>query len=59
MQGKNDHHVPADSAHIVFQGLGTEEKEIVWWANSGHAITVDSEREAVWARAYGFIAKRS
>ena len=59
MQGKNDHHVPADSAHIVFQGLGTEEKEIVWWLDSGHAITIDSEREAVWARAYEFIAKHS
>jgi len=59
MQGENDHHVPADSAQIIFQELGSAEKEIVWWPNSGHCITVDSEREAVWARAYEFIAKRS
>jgi carboxylesterase len=59
MQGENDHHVPADSARIVFEELGTAEKEIVWWPNSGHCITVDSEREAVWARAYEFIAKHS
>jgi carboxylesterase len=57
MQGENDHHVPADSAPIIFEELGAADKEIVWWPNSGHCITVDSEREAVWARAYEFIAK--
>jgi carboxylesterase len=59
MQGENDHHVPADSAQIIFEELGAADKEIVWWPNSGHCITVDSEREAVWARAYEFIAKHS
>jgi carboxylesterase len=56
MQGCCDRTIPADSAQILFDGLGTQDKEIVWWPNSGHAITVDSEREAVWARAYEFIA---
>ena len=59
MQGEKDHHVPADSAQIVFEELGAADKELVWWPNSGHCITVDSEREAVWARAYEFIAKHS
>ncbi len=59
MQGEEDHHVPADSAPIIFEELGTAEKEIVWWPNSGHCITVDSEREAVWARAFEFIAKHT
>jgi carboxylesterase len=57
MQGEKDGHVPADSAPIILQGLGSTDKELVWWPNSGHCITVDSEREAVWARAYEFIAK--
>jgi carboxylesterase len=59
MQGEKDHHIPSDSARIIFEELGAAEKEIVWWPNSGHCITVDSEREAVWARAYEFIAKHS
>ena len=59
MQGEKDHHVPADSARIIFEELGAADKEIVWWPNSGHCITVDSEREAVWARAYEFIAKHT
>jgi len=59
MQGEKDHHIPQDSARLIFEELGTAEKELVRWPNSGHCITVDSEREAVWARAYEFIAKHS
>jgi carboxylesterase len=55
MHGRHDRSVPADSPQIFFDGLGSQDKEIVWWANSGHSITVDSEREAVWARAYAFM----
>ncbi len=57
MQGEKDRHIPWESARIIFESLGTEDKEIVWWPNSGHCITVDSEREAVWARAYRFIVE--
>jgi carboxylesterase len=59
MQGEKDHHVPADSARIIFEELDAADKEIVWWPNSGHCITVDSEREAVWARAHEFIVNHS
>jgi carboxylesterase len=59
MQGEKDRHVPTDSARIIFEELRSDEKEIAWWPNSGHCITVDSEREAVWARAYEFIAKHA
>lgn len=59
MQGERDRHIPADSARIIFGSLGSEDKEIVLWSNSGHCLTVDSEREAVWARSYRFIAARS
>jgi len=57
MQGERDRTIPHDSAQILFDSLGTTDKEIVWWPNSGHAITIDSEREAVWARAHAFILK--
>ena len=56
MHGRHDRSVPADSPQIFYDGLGTQDKEIVWWPNSGHSITVDSEREAVWARAFAFMA---
>jgi len=59
MQGACDHHIPYDSAQVIYDGLCSTDKEIVWWPNSGHAITVDSEREAIWARAYAFISTHS
>ncbi len=59
MQGAFDHHIPHDSAQILYDDLGSTDKEIIWWPNSGHAITVDSEREAIWARAYTFINAHS
>jgi len=55
MQGERDRAIPPDSAQILFDSLGATDKKIVWWPNSGHAITIDSEREAVWALAYAFI----
>jgi carboxylesterase len=57
MQGKKDHTITPDSARIIHDELGSHEKELVWWPNSGHVITMDSEREAVWARAYQFISQ--
>jgi carboxylesterase len=56
MQGRCDRTIPADSAQILFDGVGSKDKQIIWWPNSGHAMTVDSEREAVWSRSYAFIA---
>ncbi|MDY7080384.1 MAG: alpha/beta fold hydrolase [Chloroflexota bacterium] len=58
MQGERDRTIPHDSAQILFDGLGTTDKEIVWWPNSGHCITIDSEREKVWAQTYAFITTR-
>jgi carboxylesterase len=57
MQGAHDRTIPAESARFIFERIGSADKEIVWFPNSGHAITVDSEHEAVWARAYEFIIK--
>jgi carboxylesterase len=55
MQGKGDRAIPPTSAQIIYDGVSSSDKEIVWWLNSGHAITIDSEREAVWRRAHAFI----
>ncbi|MBC7264297.1 MAG: alpha/beta fold hydrolase [Chloroflexi bacterium] len=59
MQGRCDRHIPPDSAQIIYDRLGSADKELVWFENSGHCITIDSEREAVWARAYKFIVAHS
>jgi len=43
------------SAQRTYDGLGCKDKELVTLHNSGHCITVDSERESIFARTYGFI----
>jgi carboxylesterase len=40
---------------IALDGLGSPDKELVILHNSGHCMTVDREREAIFARTYGFI----
>jgi esterase/lipase len=37
--------------------LGFEEKLLLWFRNSGHCLTVDSEKEQVWQSAYEFIVQ--
>lgn len=50
-----DRMIAPDSARVTFERLGSRDKELVTLHNSGHCLTVDSEREAVFARTYGFI----
>lgn len=57
MQGTHDRTVPLDSAPYIMEHLGSEEKILLWFRNSGHCLTVDSEKEQVWQSAYEFIAQ--
>ena len=50
-----DGSIASDSGQLTFQGLGSEDKEVVTLHNSGHCLTVDSERESIFARTYGFV----
>lgn len=43
------------AGRLTFDGLGSQDKELVTLRNSGHVITVDSERESIFARTYEFI----
>ena len=47
------------SAQRTFAALGSRDKELVTLHNSGHCLTVDSERETVWARTFGFMVARA
>ena len=59
VQGVKDRHVPPGHAQYIHDHVGSEDKELVWFPNSGHAITLDGERELVWAKVCDFIASRS
>lgn len=54
-QGLRDRSVVPRGAQIIYDTIASERKELVWLENSGHCLTVDSEREAVWERSWEFI----
>lgn len=46
-QGLEDHEVPADRAREVLSALGSEQKELIWLANSFHEIPRDADSRLV------------
>jgi carboxylesterase len=55
-QGTRDKSVKPESAVHVLSQIASQDKELIWWSNSGHCLWVDSEREQVWQKAHQFIA---
>ncbi len=53
-----DANVPLSATRFLDR-FGTPDKEIVILHNSGHCMTVDSERAAIFARTWGFIRAHS
>ena len=58
MHGMQDSVINPKSALYLHKHLGSEQKELVWWHNSGHGVPFDSEREMVWDRVLEFILGR-
>jgi carboxylesterase len=54
-----DSYVRAESAQYVCDRIGSVDKELVTLPNSGHALTVDVEWEAVAERTYDFFCRVS
>jgi len=57
MHGRADDTAPLDSAETILAGLGSREKELVWWDSTGHQLLVEGpHREAIYARVGDFLA---
>lgn len=54
-----DRTVSLDSAPYIIDPLGSEEKLLLWFRNSGYCLTVDSEKEQVWKSAIDFISRHT
>jgi carboxylesterase len=59
LQGERDAAVPPASARWLYEQVGSTDKELVYYARSGHCLTLDAEREMVWRKAWDFIDSRS
>jgi carboxylesterase len=57
LQGMHDTAVPPRAARYIYDHIASTDKEIVWLENSGHCLTVDSERFQVFEKVHRFITR--
>lgn len=57
MHGLKDRALSPENAKYLYAHVGSKDKKIVLLENSGHAITVDAEKEKVFEECYAFITK--
>jgi carboxylesterase len=55
LQGSLDDPLYTESARIIYNHVNTEHKQLKWYEQSGHIITLDKERERVYEDVYTFL----
>jgi carboxylesterase len=58
-QGYHDRQVNLKGTARLYERVRAADKALVWLDNSGHCLTVDSERQAVWRKTHEWIQGRS
>ncbi len=60
LQSRTEHTVKPESARYIYDHLGTapENKKLLWFDRSGHILTLDKERETVFASIADFFEGR-
>ncbi|RBP05576.1 carboxylesterase [Rossellomorea aquimaris] len=57
VQARHDHMINTDSANIIYDNVESDEKDMKWYEESGHVITLDKEKEQLHEDVYGFLEK--
>ncbi len=55
LQGEKDRTIDPNSAQIIFDGIASSRKDLVWMKNSGHCIVLDQEYEQVMSKSLSFV----
>jgi len=55
VQARNDKMIDPNSANVIFEGVETDEKQLKWYEQSGHVITLDKEKEQLHADILSFL----
>ncbi|NPC94193.1 alpha/beta fold hydrolase [Bacillus sp. WMMC1349] len=55
VQARHDDMINPDSANIIYHAVETDDKKLKWYEKSGHAITLDQERETLHEDIYRFL----
>lgn len=57
VQALHDRMINTDSANIIYNEVESDFKEIKWYEESGHVITLDKERDQLHEDVYAFLEK--
>ncbi|MFC4322408.1 alpha/beta hydrolase [Litchfieldia salsa] len=57
VQARHDHMINTDSANIIYNEVEADLKEIKWYEESGHVITLDKERDQLHEDVFAFLEK--
>ncbi|MBS4190381.1 carboxylesterase [Bacillus sp. FJAT-49705] len=57
VQARHDHMINTDSANIIYNEVESDLKDLKWYEESGHVITLDKERDQVYEDVYQFLEK--
>jgi carboxylesterase len=57
VQARQDRMINIDSANIIYNRVESDFKEIKWYEQSGHVITLDKERAQLHEDVYAFLEK--
>ncbi|KAA9017978.1 alpha/beta hydrolase [Niallia endozanthoxylica] len=55
VQGRHDYMINPDSANIIYNQAESLQKELKWYEESGHAITLDKEKDQLHEDIYQFL----
>ena len=55
----HDHTAHPSNAQVIYDTVGSEDKNLIWLERSYHVITLDVEREQVFENTFSFIKDRS
>jgi carboxylesterase len=59
LHSRTDHRVPVEAAEREWAKLRSPQRELVWFEECGHLMTVDREHHAVSARVRDFLARHA
>jgi carboxylesterase len=55
VQARHDEMINTDSANIIYKEVESEKKDLKWYENSTHVITLDKEKEQLHEDVYAFL----
>ena len=57
VQGRHDQMINPESANIIYNEVESDSKELKWYEESRHVITMDKEKDQLHEDVYQFLEK--